>query len=81
MSGYLPPGCTQDECDRAQGGYFDAPLVEVACGMCGGEGHIVKGDWVYESGCGFGHADSYEVPCENCSGLGFFLCEAEGDLP
>lgn len=23
--GYLPPGCTQDECDRAQPGYWDEP--------------------------------------------------------
>lgn len=23
MSGHLPPGCTQDECDRAQPGYYD----------------------------------------------------------
>lgn len=49
------------------------------CAACDGQGHIVKGDWVYENGCGFGHSDSYEVPCEACGGLGFFLCEAEGD--
>ena len=25
MGGYLPPGCTQDECDQAQPGYWDDP--------------------------------------------------------
>lgn len=28
MSGYLPPGCTQRECDEAQGGYWDEPAAE-----------------------------------------------------
>ena len=25
MAGYLPPGCTQRECDEAQPGYWDEP--------------------------------------------------------
>lgn len=58
---------------------WDPPLVQVECGACDGQGIIVKGSWVYEHGCGFGHADSYEVPCGNCDGHGFFVCEAEGD--
>lgn len=60
---------TYDDCD-------EPPLVQVECGACDGAGHIVKGDWVYENGCGFGHSDSYEVPCANCGGDGFFICEA-----
>ena len=28
MSGYLPPGCTQRECDEAQPGYWDEPEDE-----------------------------------------------------
>ena len=30
MSGYLPPGCTQLECDMAQPGYWDEPEEEEA---------------------------------------------------
>lgn len=49
------------------------------CEACEGQGHIVKGMRVYEAGCGFSHMDSYEDPCGNCDGRGFFICEAEGD--
>ena len=70
---------TYDTWKATEPDYGEPPLVQVECDMCGGEGHIVKGDWVYENGCGFGRADSYEVPCENCDGRGFFICEAEGD--
>jgi hypothetical protein len=28
MSGYLPPGCTQRECDEAQPGYWDEPDMD-----------------------------------------------------
>lgn len=59
--------------------FGEPPMVQVECPECKGAGHIVKGMRVYEAGCGFAHDDSYEVPCENCSGDGFFLCEAEGD--
>lgn len=33
MSGYLPDGCTQEDCDRAAGGYDD----RYACSGCGCE--------------------------------------------
>lgn len=57
----------------------EAPLVLVDCRECAGAGYIVKGMMVYETGCGFGHMDSYEDSCSNCGGLGYFVCEAEGD--
>lgn len=59
--------------------YGEPPLVQVECSACDGAGHIVKGMRVYEAGCGFSHMDSYEDPCSNCHGQGFFLCEAEGN--
>ena len=37
--GYLPPGCTQKECDQAQPGYWDEPELcpecnTYDCGIC-----------------------------------------------
>lgn len=49
------------------------------CAACDGRGHIVKGVRVYEAGCGFAHDDTEEIPCGACGGIGFFVCEAEGD--
>lgn len=79
MSGYLPPGCTQQECDEAQPGYWDPPLVEVACDMCGGEGGIEH--WESVSKWSIDPPSAIVIPCENCDGRGFFICEAEGDRP
>lgn len=80
MSGNLPPGCTQRECDEAQPGYWDEPPQEIiTCDCCGGLGYYVIGIWVYEPGCGFGHSSTDEVRCENCNGLGEFIEDAKGD--
>lgn len=59
--------------------YGEPPEVQVACEMCGGEGEILETIHVYEAGCGFSHPDVHSKPCSNCSGVGFFICEAEGD--
>lgn len=67
---------TTDPSDALLG---DPPLVEVACDMCGGEGHTLRGIRVYEAGCGFAHDDVEAVRCENCNGTGSFLCEADSD--
>ena len=82
MSGYLPPGCTQTECDQAQPGYWDddrdPPQVIITCKACDGQGFTVHRVTVYEHGCGFPHNDSEERPCERCGGHGEFIEEAEG---
>ncbi len=49
------------------------------CEACGGEGYIPRTVRVYEAGCGFSHPDVEEVRCEACLGVGWFICEAEGD--
>lgn len=79
MAGLLPPGCTQLECDIAQGGYWDAPQQWFQCGACDGSGVEVRGIWVYEHGCGFPHQDTEETPCGKCNGAGGWLDDVEAD--
>ena len=49
----------------------------ITCGCCGGSGVIPRATWVYEAGCGFGHASSDEDRCEECNGAGEFINEYE----
>ncbi len=79
MAGYLPPGCTQWECDHAQGADDEPPLAWHECPDCDGEGHTVHRITVYELGCGFPHDDSEERPCERCRGEGGWIDDAEPD--
>lgn len=79
MAGYLPPGCTQRECDMAQPGYWDAPQQEYTCKTCGGSGVIARRITVYEHGCGFPHNDTEELKCEQCDGFGTYVADMEAD--
>lgn len=47
------------------------------CEACGGEGSIEHPEFV--SKWSIDPPGSYAVPCELCNGVGFFVCEAEGD--
>ena len=79
MAGYLPDGCTQHECDMTQPGYYDDPPEQwFVCNACEGSGVEVFGTWVYEPGCGFGHASSDERPCRECNGAGGWIGDVEG---
>lgn len=40
------------------------------CPECDGSGVIAFATWVYEPGCGRGHASSDERRCERCRGEG-----------
>lgn len=86
MAGYLPPGCTQRECDMAQPGYWDddscddlPPEEWVTCGACDGSGVIAHRVTVYEHGCGFSHDDTTEEPCGKCNGVGGWIDDAQPD--
>jgi DnaJ-class molecular chaperone len=79
MSGYLPPGCTQQECDEAQPGYWDPPQTWHQCDACDGSGVEVFGTFVYEPGCGFGHDSTDERPCGKCNGAGGWVDDVEPD--
>jgi len=76
--GYLPPGCTQWECDY-QAQDLDPPSQWYVCDACGGEGSIAYAITVYEPGCGFPHGDAAEKPCPTCGGAGGFIDEVEAD--
>lgn len=84
-TGAYPPGCTQQDVDMAQPGYWDGadepPQELCACEACGGEGHTVHRITVYEHGCGFPHDDIEERPCTACNGLGEFVTERKADPP
>lgn len=58
MSGHLPPGCTQRECDEAQPGYYDEPMDDDTCPECGGEGIVFD--------CFDGFCEDAESGCELC---------------
>ncbi len=80
MAGYLPPGCTQRECDEAQPGYWDEPPQQwFVCDVCEGSGVEAFRVTVYEHGCGFPHDDTDERPCRCCDGAGGWMDEAESD--
>jgi hypothetical protein len=77
--GYLPPGCTQQECDEAQPGYWDPPQRWYECDACAGEGYTVHRITVYELGCGFPHDDSDERQCGKCNGAGGWMDDDQPD--
>lgn len=79
MAGYLPPGCTQRECDEAQPGYWDPPQQWFVCDACEGSGEEVFGYWGYEPGCGHGHMIEDGQPCGKCNGDGGWLDDVEPD--
>lgn len=68
-------GYCRDDCSTPD----HRPEVVKTCRACDGEGLIAKDIWIYEHGCGFGHSDSYDVRCDECDGLGFFISEAGSD--
>lgn len=79
MSGYLPDGCTQRECDEAQPGYWDeAPQQWFVCDECDGSGEIVRGEWGCEPGCGR-HMMEVGEPCGRCNGEGGWIDNVEAD--
>ena len=78
MSGYLPPGCTQQECDEAQPGYWDEPQQWCICNACDGSGVHAYRVTVYEHGCGFPHDDTAEESCGVCNGMGGWI---DGVIP
>jgi hypothetical protein len=57
----------------------EAPLTLDQCPSCDGSGEIVRGIWVYEPGCGFGHMSDDADPCETCGGCGSIVTEVEPD--
>jgi DnaJ-class molecular chaperone len=77
--GYLPPGCTQLECDMAQPGYWDPPQQWFECDACDGSGEIVRGHWGYEPGCTHAHRMEIGEPCGKCNGEGGWIDDAEPD--
>lgn len=79
MAGYLPPGCTQTECDQAQPGYWDPPQQWYECDACNGAGVFAYRITVYEHGCGFPHDDTAEEACGNCAGAGGWIGDVEPD--
>lgn len=79
MSAYLPPWCTQRDCDMAQPGYWDAPQQWHECDACQGEGFIARRVTVYEHGCGFPHDGTAEELCGKCNGACGWLDDAESD--
>lgn len=84
MAGYLPPGCTQTECDQAQPGYWDdeeAPQQWFECDVCDGSGEEVFGYWGYEPGCNHGHIIEDGRPCSKCNGAGGWVDDVEADAP
>lgn len=77
--GYLPPGCTQRECDEAQPGYWDPPQQWYVCDACNGSGEIVRGEWGCEPGCGHPHMMEIGEPCGKCNGEGGWMDDVEAD--
>lgn len=53
----------------------------IPCPCCNGSGVEVFGVIVYETGCGFSHDSSDEMPCSECDGTGEVWedCEPAGE--
>lgn len=80
MSGYLPPGCTQEECDRAQGAYDEPPVEWHECPDCEGEGEVGTGRMSHSvDSATVDPPDEIFDQCRRCCGAGGWLDDARAD--